>query len=189
MKCFASWPILQSLRGLMLIVCGLLILPLLVSCLPLENDGWPNWNEVTPNGYRVDFSGCQSVDRDVVLGWIDSRVESWQLARCDGYGGVVYGIPYACVFKTVDYWAFPTIASPTGWAVGMVNTGADHPLIWCSIFQGHKCDSPPDPATLEYPYTLGPYNGQWAYGTLYDDGMGLLVIGHELDHLLGIDHE
>ena len=140
-----------------------LTLLLLASC----DDGiadWPPHNSVTPGGYRAFLPDGLGFDRDLVLVWVDVRVADWIESRKADYP--IEGLYHTA--QTTTYWVvndyrFPEPWSPTGFAAGDINTWSKHPVLRCCV------------------YTQTP-------GQLPADGMGLIVIAHELDHRLGMSH-
>lgn len=127
-------------------------------------DEYPPHNSVTNAGYRCWLPMDSSVDHDTLRMWIDIRVSVWLALRGPAYGyeGTAY-LAGSTTYRVVDDYRFPSAWSPTGWAVGEINTWSKHPTLKAAI------------------YDCGP-------GLLPPDGMGLIVISHELDHRLGISH-
>lgn len=137
------------------------LLALLVCC---GEQRWPDYNARTPDGYRVVLPDALGVERDLVLVWVDVRVAGWIAARQGSYDlAGLYNLAQTTTYFVVDDYRFGSASSPTGWAVGDINTYSKHPTLRCSVYDQ-------------------------AYGQLASDGMGLAVIPHELDHRLGVNH-
>lgn len=135
---------------------------LLIGC--DNHDKWPKHTHVTTNGYRVFLPEALSVDPQLVLVWIDIRVKDWiESRKGEYYEGGLNHIAWTTTYCVVDDYRFPTPWSPTGYAAGDINTWASRPTLRCCV-----------------------YTQSW--GQLPSDGMGVIVIAHELDHRLGITH-
>lgn len=137
---------------------------LLVGCDLDNRSKWPPHNAVTQDGYRAFLPDGLSVDRDLVLVWIDVRVADWIESRKGEYPlEGLYHLAQTTTYWVVDDYRFPTAGSYTGYAVGDINSWSKHPVLRCCIYTQSS-------------------------GQLPSDGMGVIVIGHELDHRLGISH-
>ena len=140
-------------------------LPLLLlsGCLDIDpwRAEWPENNGRTPDGYRRWFPEEMSVDPGLVQAWIDVRVADWIALRSDTYGAEnVSNLAITTTFWVMDDYRFQT---QSGYVVGDITVSSNHPVARVCIYD-HE------------------------FGHLPDDGMGLIVIEHELDHRLGISH-
>jgi len=122
---------------------------------------------LTPNGYKAIYPensrvrpSLSTFDHATLLSWVDARVEAWKAERRPEYGDRVDAAARGVTITLVNDYQFPTDESPTGFAHGaVVGVGA----VFACIYE-----------------SAGP--------TLPADGIGLIVLGHEMDHVLGIDH-
>lgn len=135
------------------------------SCIDIDpwSKDWPAHNNMTQDGRRVWLPDNLSQSPALVMVWVDIRVSDWIAQRGPEYG-FEYVAAVACnaTFWIIDDYRFPSPWSPTGYAAGDVSPG-EHYSVRACIYTG-------------------------AYGQLASDGMGLPVIGHELDHRLDISH-
>lgn len=83
-------------------------------------------------------------------------------------------------FTLYDDYRFATSFSQTGYAAGLQNGK----YITASIYdRSFSLEYPTDAP----PHTVRTVDGGWNYGII-NGGIGLSVLGHELDHLIGIGH-
>lgn len=166
----------------------LLIVPyfLLSSCF-LERNGPKEPNAYTPNGYGVILPGGWIHDdftNEEVLGWVDTRIAEWIAQRSSEYGvDTCISAAHNQTYELVDdfrFWNYnPPLYASGSYSEGMVKA--------CLYTKAESADCP---ETVPYP-SMGPvfHNGLWKWGVFPADGVGFIVIGHELDHtLLGHFH-
>lgn len=91
--------------------------------------------------------------------WLDCRVEEWVAAHPSRAPSELRAIARRCRFLLIDHWKYAEDASPTGYAAGSQ---------WLMNIAACVWNSP------EWNPAQGP---------------GLLVVPHELDHVIGVHHE
>ncbi len=140
----------------------------------------------TPAGYssyNLDNAGILGVHtQDEILLALDQRIAEWVDQRGPDYG-VDYcrGVARSYFYDFVDHWRFPTGASPTGYAAGEIFY--DERRIKASMWSQGVSPTLPI-GTPEWTIIFNPATGNYNYGVT----PLLPVIGHELDHAIGIDH-
>jgi len=152
----------------------------------------------TPAGYPVygiedqgSFKGGY-LTREQVLANLDFRIQEWtRQKQADP------GVPpdrLKLVLSKVNFWLrdhymFKDGSSSTGWAAGdaQINGAVVTASIWT---QGVSQTVPPE-GSPPWMTIYNPETKNWNFGYLSKvDGVarGLDVVGHEMDHLLGITH-
>lgn len=165
----------------------LLIVPasLLFGCI---GDRKPEWNMLTPEGYRVNAPGSWShgMEMPEVLSWVDARIDQWVSDRSVAYGvseDSLRGVASNTVYNLVDDWCFVCVWSPTFYAEGMCDEGDPNEITACLYT---KAESAEYPDAAPYPEWVQFRQGVWKYGVFPADGVGFAVLLHELDHAAGI---
>ena len=133
----------------------------IASCADSDEGDWYR----SPSGYRlrVDHRGrMDALDYSIVdtAAWLDLRIKEWIASHSERNPDELRAIASSARFGLIDDWRFASRASPTGFAAGQT-------LIPTRYVEACVWNSatwkPPEP--------------------------GLIVISHEMDHLLGIGHE
>lgn len=146
----------------------------------------------SPDGYAVgklkDQGGYVGgwLTEAEVLGWLDDRVDEWARQRAPSNPeGLKAAVRADVGFNLLAARRIETRYSPTGYAVGLYypNSKTVIACIWAT--QGAW--ELPELAPL-HTANQNPADGLWYFGYLPPEG-GLQVIGHELDHYIGIDHD
>ncbi|MDA8169429.1 MAG: hypothetical protein M0Z59_07000 [Nitrospiraceae bacterium] len=133
---------------------------------------------------------------DTVLSWVDTRVSQWVSSHPEKDPAELDRVARGERFIIIDQIALKTPASSSGLAVGLY----EGPLIEACIYAAWSGYSKPaynyPPHTLMSGDELAKWsgndiwrNGKWYAGEMYSDGKGLYVIGHELDHAIGLHHD
>lgn len=145
----------------------------------------------TTYGYTVaalmdagGYSGGWLSDETVLL-WLDKRVHEWAKLRNPANPEGLKEVVRAEVgFILLDARRIVTPLSPTGYAAGIYTDGIKQ--IMACIWSTAKASELPLGAPL-HTADKNPADGLWYYGVIPQEG-GLAVIGHELDHYIGLHH-
>lgn len=141
----------------------------------------------SPAGYKVEFRDRGSFRAGVltqaqVLSWLDARVAEWVALRAQDHDpALIRVIANRTNYLVIDDYRFPDSVSPTGYAYGASLPGS----IAACIYSRAVADAPP--AAPAWITRQNPATGKWSYGVIPPGG-GLQVVGHELDHQIGLDH-
>ena len=167
--------------------------------------------DITLNGFEVEIpqsiyiNGLYLSDRTVtdreeikyiVLNWIDLRIDEWAQGHPERTPQELQ-MAKAYRYKLIDHWGFPCGAE-SGLCAGQ--TWLDSKVIVAAIYALWRGERYPEhnaaPHTVMTAREVVDWTGNpawegssWYAGDVYADGGLLKVIGHELDHVIGIDHQ
>jgi hypothetical protein len=156
--------------------------------------------------YLINTVLTNSVDIDItLLGWIDTRVIEWVDSHPEMNPDILLQVAQSHTVVIHDHWGFPCSGSPSGLCNGSFKSDVIH----ASIYIKYESVEPPigdyiPPHTIMTSEELAEWSknnywitgdkaGKYYFGTIPGDSTGisrgLLVVGHELNHAIGIDHD
>lgn len=144
---------------------------------------------ISPKGYEVEIRDRGSFSHGIltraqVLEWLDARIAEWIALRSRDYDvNLITKMAKNINYLVIDDYRFPESNSPTGFAAGLSLPGSIAACVYSRAVSDSKPTSTPDWIVRQNPTT-----GKYSYGVILPDG-GLQVLGHELDHQIGIHHE
>lgn len=136
----------------------------------------------TPGGLSALMPRLSELDPDLVLLWLDRRVDEWVASRAATHVAEnLRRLSAATNFVLVDDYRFPASTSPTGYAAGQYFY--ESATVYASIYsRGESAERPGSPPAAPH-LIRETAPGSWSYGTIPEAG-GLEVVPHELDHAI-----
>lgn len=174
-----------------LLTLSLTALTALIGC--SGRDKRPEWTK-TPAGYSVQWydQGTVATGRLTlaeILNLFDQKAIPSAINHLAQYGatpGEVKRAAYSHAFRLIDNKNFPTSASGTGFAGGMVQENFIYLALYSRKVVATREEIPVDAP----PWTIAAFAGKWSYGIL-DPERPFPAIGHELGHTIygnGFEH-
>ena len=159
-----------------------------------DSESWTKYRKYTPEGRQVKIAITfgRGVTEEQVLRWIDQRCNQWIEANKASIRGVDWyrRITFMTIYEPVDHYRFEA-GGPTGFAEGSHGpVGSIGPDVWHNITACvyTKRENQSKPESVPYPEFLEFRNDLWKWGVMPDDGIGFVVLFHELDHAAGVGH-